>query len=551
MELVDFIYGIGSVDADTLAGYSPLAIGSFLFLLTFVTEDGACILAGTLAASGVLPVELSVAACFAGIFIGDTGLFLIGRRVGSVGVARRILDRFVSGATLQRATEWLQKNGLEAIFVSRFVAGLRLPTYLAAGFLGTSFLRFSVYFFLAAAVWTPLIVLGAFYTQEFLFGPNLLLGAVSVFFLIRLALVLSSWKKRRRVYGTVKKIFLWEFWPIQIFYAPVVIYCLYLGIRNGGLTVFTSANPAMPMGGFVGESKDEIYKGLSRSEAARPYLLKHLLIKPSEWENSDPALLDSRLARSGLAFPLALKPDSGERGKGVSIIKDMRGLQDGLASARGPMILQEFAPGVEFSVFHYRFPGEEEGNIFSITAKEFPVLYGDGKSTIEELVLSDDRAVCIRRTYLKNLGDPERVPAKEEKVPLVEIGTHAKGAIFGDGGHIRTRELEEVIDEICRGYSGFYFGRFDLRATSEEDLRNGKGLKIVELNGVTSESTNIYDSRFTLLEAYRTLFRQWKIAFEIGRINRRRGCGPVSALELLSRTLFRSGDERHLNGEPV
>ena len=45
----------------------------------------------------------------------------------------------------------------------------------------------------------------------------------------------------------------------------------------------------------------------------------------------------------------------------------------------------------------------------------------------------------------------------------------------------------------------------------------GRNMKILELNGVTSEATHIYDPKFSLLDAYRVLFQQWRIAFEIGQ----------------------------------
>ena len=50
----------------------------------------------------------------------------------------------------------------------------------------------------------------------------------------------------------------------------------------------------------------------------------------------------------------------------------------------------------------------------------------------------------------------------------------------------------------------------------------------VELNGVTSEATHIYDRRHSVFYAWRTLCRQWSLAFEIGRENRARGTRPES-----------------------
>ena len=115
----------------------------------------------------------------------------------------------------------------------------------------------------------------------------------------------------------------------------------------------------------------------------------------------------------------------------------------------------------------------------------------------------------------------------------MNIGTHSRGAIFLDGIWIKTDELEAAFDRICQEYKGFYFGRFDIRTTSIKDFKLGRNFKIVELNGVTSEATSIYDAKNSLFAAYKVLFEQWKIAFEIGAQNRARGAKPTSLLALI------------------
>jgi hypothetical protein len=140
----------------------------------------------------------------------------------------------------------------------------------------------------------------------------------------------------------------------------------------------------------------------------------------------------------------------------------------------------------------------------------------------------------MARFYLKQQGDRLwDVPARGERVQLVELGTHCRGAVFLDGDRIKTAELERAIDEISRGFEGFYFGRFDIRTPSVEQFKEGKNFKVIELNGVTSEATHIYDPRNSLLAAYKVLFEQWRIAFEIGAANRARGVRPTSIRELV------------------
>jgi hypothetical protein len=110
----------------------------------------------------------------------------------------------------------------------------------------------------------------------------------------------------------------------------------------------------------------------------------------------------------------------------------------------------------------------------------------------------------------------------------VELGTHCRGAVFLDGNWVKTEALEIAIDRISKMYDGFYFGRYDIRTPSVEDFKRGCNFKVVELNGVTSEATHIYDPKNSLLEAYQVLFEQWRLAFEIGAQNRQRSARPTS-----------------------
>ena len=322
----------------------------------------------------------------------------------------------------------------------------------------------------------------------------------------------------------------WEFWPPYLFYPPVVAYIAYLGIRFRSWTLFTAANPAIPAGGFVGESKHQILEQLKNAAEWLPCSTLLAVGVPSQRL----AEAEEFMRRHGLQFPVVLKPDVGQRGSGVAIVRSPEQLCEYLTYTSFPAILQEYAPGEEYGVFYYRYPGSERGRVFSVTEKRMPVLLGDGKRTLEELILADDRAVCMSDFYLrKNSERIQEIPAVGESVQLVEIGTHCRGAIFLDGGETITPDLEEVIDRIAKTFDGFFFGRFDIRVPSRQDFMAGRNMKIVELNGVTSEATHIYDPKLSLFGAYRVLFEQWRIAFEIGDRNRAQGVNPTSVGDLL------------------
>jgi pimeloyl-ACP methyl ester carboxylesterase/membrane protein DedA with SNARE-associated domain len=521
-------------------GFVTLTVTSVsLALGTLVSEDLTSITAGILVAEGRINLGIAILACFAGIFGGDVLLFLSGRWIGRKALGWPPFSWWFRADALDSASAWLTRNGAAAIFLSRFVPGARLPTYFAAGALRTSAKAFLLYFLIAAAIWTPLIVgfsagVGLPFMHSRLFGKQplsvkLLVAGTVLFVLIRLGLILATYRGRRSLVRRWRRLTRWEFWPAYVFYAPVFAYILYLGARFRGLTLFTAANPAIPAGGFVGESKQEILERLGDMGGGVPYSML-LREGPSEARVRRAKLF---LEEHELKFPVVLKPDAGQRGSGVAIIRSVAELEDYIAHANFSVIVQEYIPGVEFGIFYVRHPSENCGYILSITEKRMPVVVGDGRRSLEELILADERAVAMSSYYIgRNCKDAHRKLAAGEQFQLVEIGTHCRGAIFLDGGRHLTKALGEAIDRIAGRFAGFYFGRFDVRVPSSEDLEAGRSLKVVELNGVTSEATHIYDAKLSLAEAYGVLFKQWRLAFEIGNENRVRGAVPTSARKL-------------------
>src|SRR5437868_4634620 len=74
--------------------------------------------------------------------------------------------------------------------------------------------------------------------------------------------LIPIWQARRRLIGWVRRKTQWEFWPPWVAYIPLIPYLLYLGLKYRSLTLFTAANPGIPSGGFVGESKSRILANL-------------------------------------------------------------------------------------------------------------------------------------------------------------------------------------------------------------------------------------------------------------------------------------------------
>lgn len=516
-------------------GPALLAICVLLALATFVSEDLACIAAGLLVANDRLDMVSASFACFIGIFVGDMLLYLAGRTFGRPALARRPLSWFVKEASVERASRWFERRGIAVIFLSRFTPGLRLPTYVAAGVLRTRFATFALFFAIAGVLWTPALVAIAALAGERLAGALGGLGGAQLPWLLVLVAallevystlpLLLTHRGRRLLRGRWMRRTRWEFWPPWITYLPVLPFVAWLGIKYRGLSKVTAANPAMPAGGFVGESKTEILGGLGAHHEEIPdFVPLRASDGPDIRERTAAAFIAARPGER-----VVLKPDAGQRGSGVAMLDEPAAVRARARDLDHDAILQECVEGEEFGVFYVREPGHAEGRVFGVTTKVLPTVTGDGRRTCEELLLDDPRACALHAAYLEELaGRADHVPAPGEVVPLVEVGTHARGAIFLDGEHLVTPELEAAVERIASRYEGFHFGRFDVRAPSAAHLARGEGLAVIELNGVTSEATHVYDPKHSILTAYRILFEQWEIAYAIGAANAAAGAPTTS-----------------------
>lgn len=529
MELLDAIRA-------QLEGLHPAAALLAIVLATFVSEDLTCVAAGLLAAAGEWSFGFAATASGLGIFLGDLWLYGMGRVLGPPALARAPLRWIIDADGVARGRAWFQERGPIVILLGRFVPGSRLPTYFASGVLATGFAQFSFWALLAVLIWSPLLVgLSVVLGREVLAWIEVyerwawpaLLGVLAVLAIVFKVLIpMCTWRGRRLWVGRARRWTRFEFWPLPVVYGPVVLAILWEAIRHRSLSVATAVNPCMPAGGWVGESKADILEGLDSGageENPKP-IARFARIPPDASIDARWAKFEASMGALKLAYPVVLKPDVGQRGQGVAVIRSPGEGRDWLRSHGDLAILQEYVSGEEYGVFWLRPPGAEGGRIFSITAKRFPSVVGDGVRTLEHLILGDERAVCMADVYRNRFAERLfEIPGAGEVVPLAEIGNHCLGAVFLNGAELATPALTKAIDELSLGYRGFHFGRYDLRVPSAEDLAAGRGFKVIELNGATSEATHIYDPEVGALRAWGTLIRQWRWLFRIAAHNARQG----------------------------
>jgi pimeloyl-ACP methyl ester carboxylesterase/membrane protein DedA with SNARE-associated domain len=519
---------------------------------TLLSEDLTAVSAGLLVQAGQMDLGLAVLSCFVGIFVGDLVLWAIGRYFGRRALAWPWVRRALPADRLERTQDWLQKRGWSAILISRFVPGLRLPVYLAAGVLGRNATWFIFWSFLAVLIWTPLLVIGAALFGMAVVEPlhqlvrygwlALLLAGAGGLVLLRLLAAMADPFFVPKLRARLGRLYRWEFWPAWLFYLPLIPWLAYLSVRYRGVLTWTCANPGVPDGGVVGEAKFDILARLAPTA-----IVPSAVIEPGELSQRVEQLRQA-IESGGWTFPLILKPNAGQRGAGVKRVNDGADAEKYLQANPVAVLAQTYHPGpFEAGVFYYRIPGEATGHIFSITDKRFPVVTGDGRSTLEQLIWRHPRYRMQAGTFLtRHANEKGRVLAANEEFRLALAGNHCQGTLFCDGAALLTPELERAVDAIVQPFDGFFIGRFDIRYSDVAEFRAGRGLAVVELNGVTSESSNLYDPSWSLLAAYRTLFRQWALIYRIGDENRRRGHRPSGVVALLG-SIWRFYRERRVD----
>jgi len=288
---------------------------------------------------------------------------------------------------------------------------------------------------------------------------------------------------------------------------------------------FTAVNPGIEYGGFFGEHKDRILKQIP--DEYKPWA--------DFFSNEDSSIWHNRIAQyEESRFPLVFKPNVGERGDEVRIVRDKAGLLAHLKTVDYDFLLQEYIDyPIELGVLYSKIPNAKAGQIQSIALKNFLCVHGDGVKNVKQLMCLSRRAILQIPRFEKEKPELLKyVPKMKESLMIERIGNHCLGTEFIDANDWINHKTKEVFRKISRTFSGFYYGRFDLKVPSFEDLENGVNIKIFELNGVSSEAGHIYDARHRVLFAYKEVLRLWKLLFVISKQNHDRGIPYASSKDL-------------------
>jgi len=319
--------------------------------------------------------------------------------------------------------------------------------------------------------------------------------------------------------------------PVLLYYAPIFPGFVFLCLKHGGPRAVFTSNPGIPFGGAFSSSKST-FSERAGNAFRHP---KSCLIRGAECDQtsvdnffSKARALDSR-ASTDYSWPrFLLKPDAGERGRNVSVYFSEAAARAAILRVKEETLLQEYVAGVDYSVFFFRNVDTRNTRILAITERSLPSGIGNGIDSVEQIIIKRNFRPDISRMLLKiNLERLAWRPNPGQKIQLSFVANHSQGAVFKTFISEGIMELiTGAIAKLADAVGGVYYGRFDFKANSLDNLMSAKDVYLLEFNGAYAEPLEIYDSNCSLFRMYCVLHRRLDLLMSIGAELQRQGHEP-------------------------
>ncbi len=308
----------------------------------------------------------------------------------------------------------------------------------------------------------------------------------------------------------------WELWPFYVIYAPLCFVWLYYAFKAKSFWFLSPVNPTLEFSGFEGESKKEMYEQLPTH-----YYPKTLYITAKENVHD----VITKMKDANFTYPFITKPQKGMHGLLFRKVENEKQFYQYHQYVPFDYLIQQLVDlPLELSVFHVRYPNETKGKITGLILKDYLAVTGDGTSTLIQLIKKHPKAKYkeaeMRRKHEAHLSD---IIEAGKKYYLSIAGNHNRGARFINLHKEIDERLCNVFDKISAEAGQFYFGRYDLKCISVEDLKEGKNISVLEYNGVGAEPNHIYDCGMSYREALKVIVSHWEDMYRIGKINNKKG----------------------------
>ena len=308
----------------------------------------------------------------------------------------------------------------------------------------------------------------------------------------------------------------WETWHHHAKYIPISPVWIWYIIRSGTPWFFTPSNPTLTFGGFEGEGKKEMYEQLPPGSYPHTTYIQPRI--PFEE-------VERQIAAAGFVYPFIVKPNVGMMGFMFRKISNPAQLKQYHNTIHIEYVVQELVDyDVEVGLFYYRMPNQVKGTVSGVIKKDAPVITGDGKNTIGNLMKrKESLRFRIDEMLLKHSAVLDNVLAAGEKYNLSYASNRSQGGSFSNIDNEVDEDLRKLADSFSSHSGKFYYGRYDIKCTSMEDLKAGKNFSILEFNGAGAGIQHIYGKNYSLLKVISIILSHWKMLFQISRQNHKNG----------------------------
>jgi hypothetical protein len=318
----------------------------------------------------------------------------------------------------------------------------------------------------------------------------------------------------------------YEFWHPRVFEFPFYVYLGWQCLLNlVGIRTLAKANYALDHGEIGLGSKLE-----SQLAFDQRFFLPSDLVEDGLSVEDKKNFIFKFIAEHG--YPVVLKSNMGCVGKGIVKLNNGADVDRNAPLLMGGFIVQKFTPfSYECGVFYVRVNGRAK--ITGINKKHFPTVLGNGTDNLRTLAEKHVRYTAHWDSFLQDL-DTTQVLASGEEKRLSFIGSHTLGCKFTDDSHLLTAELEAAIFEVFESQPGFNFGRVDVKCVDEEAFMLGEFV-VIEVNGVASLPTHMFDPKFSIWQAYGIFFEHGKYLVKIAREQRHQPMELLSYFEVIQK----------------
>ena len=311
---------------------------------------------------------------------------------------------------------------------------------------------------------------------------------------------------------SIYKLTHWETWHHHAKYIPISPVWVWYIFRSGTPWFFTPSNPTLTFGGFEGEGKKEMYEQLP--DGSYPHTT---YIQP----RINFEAVEKQVADAGFKYPFIVKPNVGMMGFMFRKISNADQLKKYHDTIHIEYLVQELIDyELEVSAFYFRMPDQAKGIISGFLKKESPYIIGDGVHSIEELMrqhegirFKQDEFLTKHEEWKKDILPPN------QKYYLSHASNRSQGGTLIGIDHEIDERLQKLFDGFSHHAGKFYYGRYDIKCKSVEDLKEAKNYSILEFNGAGAGTQHVYANNYSLWKAMSVILTHWRMMFRISRYN--------------------------------